>query len=59
MDAMPDGGLAQINRSDQAAAVARASEGLAEAMLEASALGKQTRRQRQAEQKAKQAEFAD
>ena len=57
MDAMPDGGLAQINRSDQAAAVARASEGLAEAMLEASALGRQ--RQLQAEQKAKQAEFAD
>lgn len=59
VDAKPDGGLTQINRSYEAAALARAIKELAEAMLEASALGRQTRRQPQAEQKVEQAEFVD
>lgn len=49
--------LTAMNGSYEAAALARANEELAEAMLEASALGKQTRRQLQAEQKVKEAEF--
>ena len=48
---------ALMNRSYEAAALALANEELAEAMLEASALGRQTRRQLQAEQKVKEAEF--
>ena len=47
-----------MNWSYEAAALALANEELAEAMLEASALGRQTRRQLQAEQKVREAEFA-
>ena len=49
--------LDPMNRSYEAAALTQANEELAEAMLEASALGRQTRRQLQAEQKVKEAEF--
>ena len=46
-----------MNRSYEAAALALANEELAEATLGASALGRQTRRQLQAEQNVKEAEF--
>ena len=51
--------LSVMNRSDEAAALALANEELVAAMLEASALGQQTRRQLKAEQKVKDAEFVD
>ena len=49
--------LSFMNRSYEAAALALANEALLAAMLEASALGQQTMRQLQAEQKVKEAEF--